>query len=83
MFRTRRNIAGHRRLHGRQSATVTATVGGPAFGVLTNLTQGWPPGARNQLADPGAAWSTAAFAAGAQIAVAYAAIGLPLRLIHS
>ncbi|MFG3291956.1 DUF6518 family protein [Streptomyces sp. NPDC048179] len=38
---------------------------GPAFGALTNLAQGRPPGARNQLADSGAALSTVVFAAGA------------------
>ncbi|GGN07984.1 DUF6518 family protein [Streptomyces fuscichromogenes] len=47
---------------------VAAAVGGLAFGVLTNLAQGWLPGAWNQLANSGAVWSTAAFAAGALLA---------------
>ncbi|MFJ9634002.1 DUF6518 family protein [Streptomyces sp. NPDC101175] len=46
-------------------ATGTAAVGGLVFGVLTNLAQGWLPGAWNQLANSGAVWSTVAFAAGA------------------
>lgn len=42
-----------------------ATGGGLLFGVLTNLAQGWLPGAWNQIANSGAVWSAAAFAAGA------------------
>ncbi|MFJ9564551.1 DUF6518 family protein [Streptomyces fuscichromogenes] len=46
-------------------ATAVAAVGGLAFGVLTNLAQGWLPGAWNQLANSGAVWAAAAFVAGA------------------
>lgn len=53
---------------GVATATATAAVGGLAFGVLTNLAQGWLPGAWNQLANSGAVWSTVAFAAGALLA---------------
>ncbi|GAA1015979.1 hypothetical protein Aple_011190 [Acrocarpospora pleiomorpha] len=42
--------------------------GGLALGVLTNLAQGWLPGAWNQVANSGAVWSVAAFAAGALLA---------------
>lgn len=50
------------------AATTTATVGGLLLGVLTNLAQGWLPGAWNQLANSGAVWSAVAFAAGALLA---------------
>ncbi|MFJ9704529.1 DUF6518 family protein [Streptomyces sp. NPDC101234] len=53
---------------GPRVATAAAAVGGLAFGVLTNLAQGWLPGAWNQLANSGAVWSTVAFAAGALLA---------------
>lgn len=43
-------------------ATGTAAVGGLVFGALTNLAQGWLPGAWNQLANSGAVRSTVAFA---------------------
>ncbi|MGI5452472.1 DUF6518 family protein [Streptomyces sp. CA-249302] len=42
-----------------------AVVGGLLLGVLTNLAQGWLPGAWNQLANSGAVWSAVAFGAGA------------------
>ncbi|MFC6085656.1 DUF6518 family protein [Sphaerisporangium aureirubrum] len=42
--------------------------GGLALGVLTNLAQGWLPGGWNQLANSGAVWTVAAFAAGAVLA---------------
>ncbi|MER6694990.1 DUF6518 family protein [Streptomyces minutiscleroticus] len=58
---------------------VPAAVGGLLFGVLTNLAQGWLPGAWNQIANSGAVWSVAAFAAGAlpyrRASVLRAAIG--------
>ncbi|MER8223510.1 DUF6518 family protein [Streptomyces sp. NPDC094143] len=43
----------------------TATSGGLLLGVLTNLAQGWLPGAWNQIANSGAVWCSAAFAVGA------------------
>lgn len=43
-------------------------VGGLALGVLTNLAQGWLPGAWNQIANSGAVWAAFAFAAGAALA---------------
>ncbi|NAS21491.1 hypothetical protein GT755_07300 [Herbidospora sp. NEAU-GS84] len=46
-------------------AAATALVAGLALGVLTNLAQGWLPGAWNNLANSGAVWSVAAFVAGA------------------
>ncbi|WP_411114657.1 DUF6518 family protein [Streptomyces sp. 029-5] len=49
-------------------ATASAFVGGLLLGVLTNLAQGWLPGAWNQIANSGAVWSVAAFAAGALLA---------------
>ncbi|WP_369218153.1 DUF6518 family protein, partial [Streptomyces flavofungini] len=42
-----------------------ALLAGLAAGVLTNLAQGWLPGAWNQLANSGAVWSAVAFVAGA------------------
>ncbi|MGA5582715.1 DUF6518 family protein [Streptomyces thermodiastaticus] len=42
--------------------------GGLLLGVLTNLAQGWLPGAWNQIANSGAVWCVAAFAAGALVA---------------
>ncbi|GAB1821739.1 DUF6518 family protein [Herbidospora sp. RD11066] len=45
-----------------------ALVAGLAAGVLTNLAQGWLPGAWNQIANSGAVWSVAAFVAGALVA---------------
>ncbi|MGW0948580.1 DUF6518 family protein [Streptomyces sp. NPDC002623] len=53
---------------GSWGTTMTATVGGMLLGVLTNLAQGWLPGAWNQLANSGAVWSAVAFAAGALLA---------------
>ncbi|MFJ6016126.1 DUF6518 family protein [Streptomyces sp. NPDC092952] len=49
-------------------ATVSACVGGILLGVLTNLLQGWLPGAWNQIVNSGGVWSVAAFAAGALVA---------------
>ncbi|GLX94506.1 DUF6518 family protein [Herbidospora sp. NBRC 101105] len=49
-------------------AAVTALVAGLVLGVLTNLAQGWLPGAWNNLANSGAVWSVAAFVAGALVA---------------
>ncbi|HET6859727.1 MAG TPA: DUF6518 family protein [Streptomyces sp.] len=64
---------------GARRAAAAATAGGLLLGVLTNLAQGWLPGAWNQLANSGALWSAAAFAAGALIAlrgtVSQAAVG--------
>jgi hypothetical protein len=48
--------------------TMTAAAGGVLLGVLTNLAQGWLPGAWNQLANSGAVWSAVAFLAGAVLA---------------
>lgn len=48
--------------------TMTAAAGGLLLGVLTNLAQGYLPGAWNQLANSGAVWSAVAFVAGALIA---------------
>ncbi|MDK1472525.1 DUF6518 family protein [Streptomyces sp. 549] len=48
-----------------RSRAVAATLGGLLLGVLTNLAQGWLPGAWNQIANSGAVWAAAAFAAGA------------------
>lgn len=44
---------------------MSASVAGIAFGVLTNLAQGWLPGAWNQIANSGAVWCVPAFTAGA------------------
>ncbi|MGW1816390.1 DUF6518 family protein [Streptomyces sp. NPDC002125] len=49
-------------------ATASAFAGGLLLGILTNLAQGWLPGAWNQIANSGAIWSVAAFAAGALLA---------------
>ncbi|WP_051760475.1 DUF6518 family protein [Herbidospora cretacea] len=49
-------------------AAATALVAGLALGVLTNLAQGWLPGAWNNLANSGAVWSAAAFMTGALVA---------------
>lgn len=46
----------------------TSLVVGLALGVLTNLAQGWLPGAWNQIPNSGAVWSAVAFAAGALLA---------------
>jgi hypothetical protein len=53
---------------GAVTAAVAATGGGVLFGVLTNLAQGWLPGAWNQIANSGAVWSAVAFVAGALLA---------------
>ncbi|WP_083958299.1 DUF6518 family protein [Herbidospora mongoliensis] len=49
-------------------AVPIALVAGLAVGVLTNLAQGWLPGAWNQIANSGAVWSVVAFVAGASVA---------------
>ncbi|MFD4767308.1 DUF6518 family protein [Streptomyces niveus] len=59
-------------------ALSAALAGGLAFGVLTNLGQGWLPGALNQLANSGAVWSAVAFAAGAVLA---GRVTLPLAAV--
>jgi hypothetical protein len=46
-------------------ATAAALTAGIGLGVLTNLAQGWLPGAWNQLANSGSVWSVFAFVAGA------------------
>ncbi|MEU6774954.1 DUF6518 family protein [Streptomyces sp. NPDC046759] len=46
---------------------VTALATGVFLGVLTNLAQGWLPGAWQQIANSGAVWSAVAFAAGAAL----------------
>lgn len=46
-------------------ATASAFAGGLLLGVLSNVVQGWLPGAWNQIANSGAVWSVAAFVAGA------------------
>ncbi|MFE4538694.1 DUF6518 family protein [Streptomyces scopuliridis] len=50
------------------SALAGALLCGLAFGVLTNLAQGWLPGAWNNLANSGAVWSSVAFVTGAVLA---------------
>ncbi|MGW1353845.1 DUF6518 family protein [Streptomyces sp. NPDC002409] len=59
-------------------ATASAFAGGILLGVLTNLVQGWLPGAWNQIANSGAVWSVAAFAAGALLA---RKVGLPAAVV--
>ncbi|MER6096589.1 DUF6518 family protein [Streptomyces sp. NPDC001728] len=59
-------------------ATASAFVGGLLLGVLTNLAQGWLPGAWNQIPNSGAVWSVAAFAAGALPA---RKVGLPVAAV--
>ncbi|MEV6311562.1 DUF6518 family protein [Streptomyces sp. NPDC051840] len=49
-------------------ATASAFAGGLLLGILTNLAQGWLPGAWNQVANSGAVWSVAGFVAGAVLA---------------
>ncbi|MGW2183479.1 DUF6518 family protein [Streptomyces sp. NPDC001732] len=49
-------------------ATASAFAGGLLLGILTNLAQAWLPGSWNQIANSGAVWSVAAFAAGALLA---------------
>src|SRR5215470_2176372 len=49
----------------RAGRVLMAAGGGLLLGVLTNLAQGWLPGAWNQIANSGAAWSAVAFGAGA------------------
>ncbi|MER7492776.1 DUF6518 family protein [Streptomyces pharetrae] len=52
----------------RVTAVAAATAGGLLFGVLTNLAQGWLPGAWNQLANSGSVWAACAFTTGALLA---------------
>ncbi|MFB6816317.1 DUF6518 family protein [Streptomyces sp. NPDC056347] len=59
-------------------ATASAFAGGVSLGVLTNLLQGWLPGAWNQIANSGAVWSVAAFVAGALLA---RKVGLPAAAV--
>lgn len=49
-------------------AVPIALAAGLAAGLLTNLAQGWLPGAWNQIANSGAVWSVVAFVAGAVVA---------------
>ncbi|MFC7929432.1 DUF6518 family protein [Streptomyces cinereoruber] len=63
---------------GRVGATALAFAGGLLLGVLTNLAQGWLPGSWNQIANSGAVWSVAAFAAGALPA---GRVGLPVAAV--
>ncbi|MFJ8803044.1 DUF6518 family protein [Streptomyces sp. NPDC102487] len=49
------------------AATLTVAISGTLLGVLTNVAQGWLPGAWNQIANSGAVWSAVAFAGGAFI----------------
>ncbi|MFC4506865.1 MULTISPECIES: DUF6518 family protein [Streptomyces] len=53
-----------------------APVAGLGVGVLTNLAQGWLPGAWNQIANSGAVWCVPAFVAGALTARRPAVAGL-------
>ncbi|MCH5674868.1 DUF6518 family protein [Streptomyces gilvus] len=53
---------------GAWGAATAVTAGGVLLGVLTNLAQGWLPGAWNQLANSGAVWSAVAFVGGALLA---------------
>ncbi|MFF4989778.1 DUF6518 family protein [Streptosporangium saharense] len=46
----------------------SALLAGLGLGVVTNLAQGWLPGAWNQVANSGAVWCVPAFVAGALIA---------------
>ncbi|WP_199040230.1 DUF6518 family protein [Glycomyces salinus] len=50
------------------AALACSLAGGLVLGVLTNLAQGWLPGAWNQIANSGAVWAAFAFAAGAALA---------------
>jgi hypothetical protein len=53
------------RLHAWAGPAAWASGTGLLLGVLTNLAQGWLPGAWQQIANSGAVWSAVAFAAGA------------------
>lgn len=46
----------------------SALLAGLGFGVVTNLAQGWLPGAWNQVANSGAVWCVPAFVVGALLA---------------
>ncbi|MFF2996571.1 DUF6518 family protein [Streptomyces sp. NPDC057950] len=50
------------------STPAAGLAAGLVLGVLTNLAQGWLPGAFNHIANSGAVWSAVAFAAGAILA---------------
>ncbi|MGW2425980.1 DUF6518 family protein [Streptomyces sp. NPDC001709] len=54
-----------RRLRAWGGPTALASGAGVLLGALTNLAQGWLPGAWQQIANSGAVWSAVAFAAGA------------------
>ncbi|MEV7995711.1 DUF6518 family protein [Streptomyces sp. NPDC086077] len=51
----------------RGGLVLLSALGGLLLGVLTNLAQGWLPGAWNQIANSGAVWCVAAFATGALV----------------
>jgi len=53
------------KLCGWAGRALMAATSGLLLGVLTNLAQGWLPGAWNQIANSGAIWCAVAFAAGA------------------
>ncbi|MEU6532960.1 DUF6518 family protein [Streptomyces sp. NPDC046928] len=52
----------------RGSLVILSALGGLLLGVLTNLAQGWLPGAWNQIANSGAVWCVVAFVTGALVA---------------
>jgi len=73
---------------GGRATTMAATAGGMLLGALTNLAQGWLPGAWNQLANSGAVWSAVAFATAALLAergsvlrAAFAGLGAEAGLV--
>ena len=53
------------KLRGWAGRALMAATSGLLLGVLTNLAQGWLPGAWNQIANSGAIWCAVALAAGA------------------
>ncbi|MCC5477725.1 DUF6518 family protein [Streptomyces barringtoniae] len=74
-----RPVGPRRRLCVWGGTTAVASGAGLLLGVLTNLAQGWLPGAWQQIANSGAVWSAVAFAAGALLSrqgpVSQAAVG--------
>ncbi|MFE8912250.1 DUF6518 family protein [Streptomyces globisporus] len=56
------------RLKNAPGAAVLCLGAGLVGGILTNLAQGWLPGAWNNVANSGAVWTMFAFAAGASLA---------------
>ncbi|MER6382979.1 DUF6518 family protein [Streptomyces sp. NPDC001250] len=60
-----RAVGVRHRLRAWGGPAATASGAGLLLGVLTNLAQGWLPGAWQQIANSGAVWSAVAFAAGA------------------